>query len=127
MITFVITIFLLLLCYSIVSRTVFINTCTFKVKKHSKIKKFYILLFLINLLLFLLFSNTIYCIIGCSTLIAIWIINNISCTRCSNQLNKNDNDNYCDNCIAVRLKHKNIFDKIILFILKWINGIKKVK
>lgn len=127
MITFAITIFLLLLCYSIVSRTVFINTCTFKVKKHSKIKKFYILLFLINLLLFLLFSNTIYCIIGCSVLIAIWIINNILCTRCSNQLNKNDNDNYCDNCIAVRLKHKNIFDKIILFILKWINGIKKVK
>ena len=127
MITFAITIFLLLLCYSIVSRTVFINTCTFKVKKHSKIKKFYILLFLINLLLFLLFSNIIYCIIGCSALIAIWIINNILCTRCSNQLNKNDNDNYCDNCIAVRLKHKNIFDKIILFILKWINGIKKVK
>ena len=124
MITFAITIFLLLLCYSIVSRTVFINTCTFKVKKHSKIKKFYILLFLINLLLFLLFSNTIYCIIGCSALIAIWIINNILCTRCSKQ---NNNDNYCDNCIAVRLKHKNIFDKIILFILKWINGIKKVK
>ena len=127
MITFAITIFLLLLCYSIVSRTVFINTCTFKVKKHSKIKKFYILLFLINLLLFLLFSNTIYCIIGCSALIAICIIKNILCTRCSKQLNKNDNDNYCDNCIAVRLKHKNIFDKIILFILKWINGIKKVK
>lgn len=124
MITFAIAIFLLLLCYSIVSRTVFINTCTFKVKKRSKIKKFYILLFFINLLLFLLFSNTIYCIIGCSALIAIWIINNILCTICSKQ---NNNDNYCDNCIAVRLKHKNIFDKIILFILKWINGIKKVK
>ena len=96
-------------------------------RKLPIIKKFYILLFLINLLLFLLFSNTIYCIIGCSALIAIWIINNILCTRCSKQLNKNDNDNYCDNCIAVRLKHKNIFDKIILFILKWINGIKKVK
>jgi hypothetical protein len=124
MITFVIAIFLLLLCYNIVSRTVFINTCTFKVKKHSKIKKFYILLFLINLSLFL-FNNTIYCIIGCCALIAIWIINNILCTICSKQLNKNDN--HCDICIAVRLKHKNIFDKIILFILKWINGIKKVK
>ena len=125
MITFAIAIFLLLLCYNIVSRTVFINTCTFKVKKHSGIKKFYILLFLINLLLFLC-SNTIYCIIGCSALIAIWIINNILCTYCTKQF-KDDDTYQCDNCIAIRLKHKNIFDKIILFILKWINGIKKVK
>lgn len=125
MIVFAIAIFLLLLCYNIVSRTVFINTCTFKVKKHSGIKKFYILLFLINLSLFL-FNNTIYCIIGCSTLIAIWIINNILCTYCTKQF-KDDDTHQCDNCIAIRLKHKNIFDKIILFILKWINGIKKVK
>jgi hypothetical protein len=126
MITFAIAIFLLLLCYNIVSRTVFINTCTFKVKKHSKIKKFYILLFLINLLLFL-FSNTIYCIIGCSALIVIWIINNILCTYCNKQYKNDDEKHQCNNCIAVRLKHKNIFDKIILFILKWINEIKKVK
>ena len=124
MIAFAIAIFLLLLCYNIVSRTVFVNSCTFKVKKHSKIKKFYILLFLVNLVAFL-FNYILICIIGCSTLIMVWVIHNVCCTICSKQLNKSDS--YCENCIAVRLKHKNIFDKIILFILKWINGIKKEK
>lgn len=124
MIAFAIAIFLLLLCYNIVSRTVFVNSCTFKVKKHSKIKKFYILLFLVNLVAFL-FNYILICIIGCSTLITLWVIHNVCCTKCAKQLNKSDS--YCENCIAVRLKHKNIFDKIILFILKWINGIKKVK
>ena len=125
MITFAIAIFLLLLCYNIVNKTVFINTCTFKVKKHSKLKKFYILLFLMNLILFL-FSKIMLCIYGCAGLITIWIIHNILCTHCTKQI-KDDDTHQCDNCIAVRLKHKNIFDKIILFVLKWINGIKKVK
>lgn len=125
MITFAIAIFLLLLCYNIVNRTVFINTCTFTVKKHSKIKKFYISLFLVNLLLFI-FGAVLYSIIGCSALIVIWIINNILCTLCNKQF-KDDNTQQCENCIAVRLKHKNIFDRLILAMLKWINGIEKIK
>jgi hypothetical protein len=119
MITIIIAIFLIALCYHIMNRTVFINVCTFKRNKKSKVKRIYITMFIINWLL--LFFTPFYCIIGCCFMIVFWIIHHMLCTKCTKNINIETHN--CENCIAVKLKNKNIFDKIILFIIKKINKI----
>lgn len=109
MITLAIAIFMFLLVYYIRKRTTFVEVCSLKKTKNAVMMRIYSAFVLASLCLLLLGYAKISIYVSI-LMVVTWTLHNILCNIC--------NSPACKTCIAVNLKKKNIFDKMIYWILK---------